>query len=583
MILPETTALLKLAKQPPKEGAPVIRAALLADTASQLLSVVLQGYARHLGFTLELFQGEFDQIETQVFDPGSELHTFRPETVIIYLAAERMRVEFGKRSIAERGSFANSFAKRVRTLHETLAGHGYHVMFFNLADPGDAVFGNYGSKVNWSLSNQIRLCNLELANLAGKAADFHVYDLAALQSTIGRNTLFDPKLYFTSKFAIAPGSLPIVARDVIRMLAARKGSFLKCVILDLDNTLWGGVVGDDGIDRIQIGDLGLGPAFTAFQSWLKQLRDRGIVLAVCSKNDDANAREPFLKHPDMVLRLDDIAVFVANWEDKATNIRRIKSIIDIDYSAMMFLDDNPAERQLVRESFPTLLVPELPEDPVEYVSYLTALNPFETGTYTSEDAQRTSEYQTEAIRQGEREKFVNLGDFLQSLEMRAKVRPFHPFNFPRVAQLTQRSNQFNLRTVRYTEKQIETLAQSSDKVTLAIELKDRFGDNGLISVIILDIKDNAAFIDTWLMSCRVLCRGVEQFALNMVVKKARELGLKQIIGEYLPTPKNGMVKDHYSKLGFTAAPENRWVLETEIFAECPVNIVLDETKEGASI
>jgi FkbH-like protein len=575
--LPEMTTLLKLARKAGADGAPKLRTALLADTSTQLLAMALRGYARHIGFTLDLFEGDFDQVEALVFDPASALHDFKPETVIIYLAAEKMRVKFGTYPVAERAAFASHFAERIRALHKTLSERGCQTLVFNLVDPGDAVFGNYSNKVDWSLPNQIRLCNVELARLAGEAADFHVFDLAALQAELGRGALFDPKLYFTSKFALAPSVLPLVARNVLQMLAARKGSFLKCVILDLDNTLWGGVIGDDGMERIQIGDLGLGPAFTAFQSWLKQLRDRGIVLAVCSKNEDANAREPFLKHPDMVLRLEDIAVFMANWEDKATNIRRIKSIIDIDYGAMMFLDDNPAERQLVRESFPTMQVPELPLDPSEYVSYLTALNPFETASYTAQDAQRTAEYQTEAQRAVEREKFVNLSDYLRSLEMRAVVQPFLPFTFPRVAQLTQRSNQFNLRTVRYTESDIAKLATSANNVTLSFTLKDRFGDNGLISVIILETQGDAFFVDTWLMSCRVLGRGMEQFVLKTIMAKARERGIKQVIGEYLPTSKNKMVEEHYAKLGFTALGENRWKLQTGDFVERECFIKLDES------
>lgn len=581
--IPELTYLLKLARQPGDGAGPATRVVLLADTASQLLAGALRGYARHAGFALELLEGEFDQIEMAVLDPASPLHLFRPDTVIIYLAVEKIAMEFGTRSVAERGALAGEFAKRVRRLHETLSAHGYQTLFFNLADPGDGIFGNYANKVGWSLQHQIRLCNLELSRLAVEAAGFHVYDLAALQAAMGRAALFDPKLYFTSKFALAPGILPWVARDVVKMLAAGKGSFLKCVILDLDNTLWGGVIGDDGLDRIQIGELGLGAAFAAFQSWLKQLRDRGIVLAVCSKNDEANAREPFLKHPDMVLRLEDIAVFMANWDDKAANIRRIKGIIDIDYGAMMFLDDNPAERQLVRESFPAMTVPELPADPSEYVSYLSSLNPFETASYTPQDAQRTGEYQAEARRHTEREKFVDLADFLRSLEMRATVRPFLPFNIPRVAQLTQRSNQFNLRTVRYTEKQIEELAHSPAHLPLAFELQDRFGDSGLISVIILELQAGAFFVDTWLMSCRVLGRGVEQLALNVIAAKARERGIQRIRGEYLPTAKNGMVKDHYAKLGFTPETAGRWVLDTANYIDRPVAIALDAAKEIAKV
>lgn len=223
--LPDITTLLKLARQPRDESSLTMRAALLADTSSQLLAGALRGSARHQGFALDLFEGEFEQIEMAVFDPQSALHAFHPETVIIYLAGERIAGEFGTRSVAERGSFAAEFSKRVRRLHETLSARGYQTLFFNLADPGDGVFGNYASKVGWSLQNQIRLCNLELARLAEEADDFHVYDLAALQSELGRAALFDPKLYFTSKFAVAPGVLPLVARDIVKMLAARKGVF----------------------------------------------------------------------------------------------------------------------------------------------------------------------------------------------------------------------------------------------------------------------------------------------------------------------------------------------------------------------
>ena len=264
--IPEIAALLKLARQPGAEGVPCARAALLADTASQLLAGTLKGYAKHLGFRLELFEGEFDQIEMAVLDPASALHAFRPETVIIHLAAERIAAKFGTLSVAERGGYAEAFGERARRLHQALANRGYQTLFFNLADPGDGVFGNYGNKAAWSLRNQIRLCNVELMRLAMETSDFHVYDLTALQSAMGRAAMFDAKIYFTSKFALTPEILPLVARDLAQMLAARMGIFRKCVILDLDNTLWGGVVADDGLDRIQIGDLGLGPAFTAFQS-----------------------------------------------------------------------------------------------------------------------------------------------------------------------------------------------------------------------------------------------------------------------------------------------------------------------------
>jgi FkbH-like protein len=581
MHLPELSELIKCAKQAPEKPTTSLRVALLADTATQLLAAALKGSMHRAGASIELFPGEFDQIEMQVLDPTSEMHAFAPNVVVIYLAGEKIGASYGQKSVEVRRGFAADFIERAQRLHAALGESKCETVFFNLVDPGDAVFGSYGNKVDWSLQTQIRQCNVELGRYATAHADFHIYDLGGLQAELGRTGLFDPKLYFTSKIAIRPDALPRVGRDLAALLLARKGSFLKCLILDLDNTLWGGVIADDGMERIQIGDLGLGPAFTALQSWLRQMRDRGIVLAVCSKNDDANAREPFLKHPDMVLRLDDIAVFVANWQDKATNIRHIKRIVDVDYGAMAFLDDNPAERALVRESFPALRVPEMPEDPSEYVSYLQSLNLMEAGSYTAGDAKRTIEYQAEVKRHEAKEKFVDPGAFLQSLEMRAKVSPFEPFNFPRIAQLTQRSNQFNLRTARYSEKQVEELALSPLHETLTIELRDRFGDNGLISVVILDRQAESFFIDTWLMSCRVLGRGVEQFVLNTLVEKARASGVTQLVGEYLETAKNGMVREHYPKLGFVPLTPGRWTLEVADFQPFPVSIAAEASVDEA--
>jgi FkbH-like protein len=584
MTLPEVSTLLKLAKQANADSGPSLRAALLADTASQLLSGSLRGMMWHRGQRLELFEAEFEQIEMQVMDPTSALYRHKPETVLIYLSAERIACNYGTLTVAERARFAEDFIDRVQRLHQSLAARRLQSVFFNLADPGDGVFGHYGNKVGWSLRSQLKICNAELARLAQQLTDFAVFDLASVQAAVGRASMFDPKLYFTSKFAIAPAVLPTVARDLCQMLVAGKGTAVKCLIVDLDNTLWGGVIGDDGLDHIQIGELGLGRAFSAFQSWLKQLKDRGIVIAVCSKNADAVAREPFTEHPDMILRLEDIAVFMANWNDKASNIRAIKSIIDVDYSAMMFLDDNPAERQLVRESFPTMRVPDLPDDPSEYVVALQALNPFETGSYTAEDGLRTTDYQSEANRRSERENYVDLNDFLRSLRMKGAVRAFQPFNIPRIAQLTQRSNQFNLRTVRYTEQQLADIAVSDAHMPLAFELKDRFGDSGLIGVVILQKRAADLFIDTWLMSCRVLGRGMEQFIINAIMRAARSGGYRRVIGEYLPTAKNAMVKDHYRSLGFSG-DGGRWIRDVDQFEEFPVEIALEgsETSDALAI
>lgn len=363
-------------------------------------------------------------------------------------------------------------------------------------------------------------------------------------------------------------ALPFVASRTWDIISSIEGKFKKCLILDLDNTVWGGVVGDDGWENIQIGHgLGIGKAYTEFQEWVKKLKNRGIIVCVCSKNDEDKAKEPFEKNPEMVLKLDDISVFIANWENKADNIRTIQRILNIGFDSMVFLDDNPFERNLVRENVPGVLVPELPEDPGNYLEYLYSLNLFETASYSSADKDRTKQYQIEAKRVATAKKYTNEADFLKSLNMVSEVSGFTNFNTPRVAQLSQRSNQFNLRTIRYTEDQITAIENDPKQKGFAFSLKDKFGDNGLIAVVILQEKDaDTLFIDTWFMSCRVLKRGMENFTLNTIVAWAKENGYKQIIGEYLPTHKNGMVAEHYPNLGFETIEKSdtaQWLLNLE--------------------
>jgi FkbH-like protein len=361
--------------------------------------------------------------------------------------------------------------------------------------------------------------------------------------------------------------LPLIAAKTVDVIAAMYGKFKKCLILDLDNTLWGGIIGDDGLENIQIGGLGIGKAFSEFQYWIKKLKNRGIILAVCSKNTEGVAKEPFEKHPDMVLRLDDIAVFVANWENKADNIRTIQSILNIGFDSIVFLDDNPFERNMVRENVPQITVPELPEDPADYLEYLYPLNLFETVSFSDEDATRTTQYQVEAQRAVLQKSFANEDEFLQSLDMLSLVQPFNKFNTPRVAQLSQRSNQFNLRTIRYTEADIEQISSAAGFFTFTFNLVDKFGDNGLIGVIILQKEDDSTlFIDTWFMSCRVLKRGMENFTLNTIANFAKEKGFTNLKGEYIATAKNEITKDHYQKLGFVKK-NNHWQLSLNDFCE----------------
>ncbi|MFN6040113.1 MAG: HAD-IIIC family phosphatase, partial [Bacteroidota bacterium] len=410
---------------------------------------------------------------------------------------------------------------------------------------------------------QLRKLNFRLSDLSTSIKNLHICDFSGIQNNLGKSKIFHPSIYINSDMVVSIDALPYLSKITFDIINALEGKIKKCLILDLDNTLWGGIIGDDGLENIQIGGLGIGKAFTEFQHWLKELKNRGIILAVCSKNNYDIACEPFEKHPDMVLRNEDISVFVANWENKASNIRHIQQILNIGFDSMVFLDDNPFERNMVRENINGITVPELPEDPSDYLEFLYSLNLFETAGISKEDTERTKQYQTEALRSQYQKSFVDEDDFLKNLSMISKVEGFTAFNTPRVAQLSQRSNQFNLRTVRYSESEISTMSNSKATHPFAFHLEDKFGDHGLISLIILKEKeDEILFIETWLMSCRVLKRGMENFVLNTIAEYAVKNGFLFLEGEYIPTAKNEMVKDHYLNLGFEPK-ENFWQLNLE--------------------
>lgn len=533
-------------------GLPSMKVALVGDTATQFLATAIRGIGIERGFRIELFEAEYNQVERQFLDSSSELYQTDANFIIVFQSTHKFGEKHSLLTSGQQESLAEERLNFVASICENPAFANKTIIYLNYPEIEDTVFGSYATKVASSFTYQVRKLNMGLMDLSQQYANLFICDIAGLQNKLGRETMFAPNVYVSTEMVLSIDALPYVASRVMDIICAIKGQFKKCLILDLDNTLWGGVIGDDGLEGIQLGHgLGIGKAFTEFQMWVKKLKQRGIIICVASKNDEDTAKEPFEKHPDMVLKLEDIAVFQANWETKVDNIRTIQRILNIGFDSMVFLDDNPFERNIVRENIPAITVPELPEDPGEYLEYLYSQNLFETASYSQADKDRTKQYQVEAKRVSLQKTFHSEADFLKSLDMISVVRGFNAFNIPRVAQLSQRSNQFNLRTVRYTEADIETLAQDNDVIDLCFTLEDKFGDNGLIAVIIMKKQDKETlFIDTWLMSCRVLKRSMENFTLNTIVEFARQKGFKRIIGEYLPTPKNKMVEQHYPCLGF---------------------------------
>ena len=548
------------------ESFKTLHIAVISDSASQHYSKALCSALVTQHLNAVIWEADYNSVDASIFGERSELYQRHFDYIVIFPSAHKLNKEFTRH--LQKSKFADEKIDHISNLVSLLTERTKsRIIFINFQELNDGIFGNYANKTEDSFLYQIRKLNFELMRLAVQQSNLFIADAQSLCMSRGASEVFDPKLYIHADLIYSLDFLALLAHTTSQIISAIQGNFKKCVIVDLDNTLWGGIIGDDGIENIEIGDLGLGKAYTALQTWLLGLKNRGILLAVCSKNTESVAKEVFEKHPGMTLRLSDIAVFAANWETKVDNIRFIQSLLNIGFDSMVFLDDNPFERGFVKTNIPDITVPELPEDPAEYLFYLQSLNLFETAGVSGEDSKRTQKYQEESGRMKLLKSFANEDEFLNSLNMVATVSPVDNFTRPRVAQLTQRSNQCNLRTVRYTDEDILKMMNNPEFLTLTVSLSDSYGDYGLISAVFLEKKSgNSLFIDTWIMSCRVLKRGVEAFLLNEIVSLATVEGFRFIEGEYLPTAKNGIVKDHYIQLGFDPlAGSGRYRLDVETY------------------
>lgn len=528
------------------------RLAVLGNCATQFLSVAMEGFGKLSGINLSVYDADYNQIDAQLLDPSSGVYSFMPDEILLWLSTEKLYEDYLDEPISFRNSFAEKYMQKIEHYWNLISQNSNaRIIQPNFPEIDDKALGQYSCKVDSSFSFQIRKLNYLLQEALAGNNRAYPSDVLAVQINLGREVFFNAPLYYNAKMPVAMGALPYVAETVIDVVKSMTGKIKKCIILDLDNTLWGGVIGDDGIGGIEIGELGKGHVFSNLQRWFKQLKDYGIILAVCSKNEEDTAKEPFQKHGEMILRLDDISVFVANWNDKASNIKMIQESLNIGMDSIVFLDDSPFERNLVRETFPDIEVPELPEDPALWLSFLQRHNYFDTVSYTGEGSDRTKLYQAEYERRRMQESFGTIDDYLKSLNMVGRADSFQPLMYPRIAQLTQRSNQFNLRTVRYTEDEIQRIAENEHYITRSFTLKDKAGTYGLVSVVIMEkLSDEELFVDTWLMSCRVLKRGMEEYIINHMIRAAAESGFKKILSEYIPTPKNQMVKNIYEEMGF---------------------------------
>ncbi|MFA6829131.1 MAG: HAD-IIIC family phosphatase [Bacilli bacterium] len=541
---------------------PNMSLAVLGDVSTQFLKIALQAIGMDNDIILDVYESQYDVVIQEILDDDSGLYQFNPDNLLLYFSSEKLLDDFYHCPVKERTGFADNWMNSLSSLLNKISVKmkKTNILIYDFIEKDDGIFAGYALKTESSFLYQVRKLNLLLSQEIMKRKNVFIVSLNSLALEKGTENIFSYPLFDASKVSIKPDYLEELAKRTISVLSALRGKIRKGIIVDLDNTLWGGVIGDDGIDGIQIGEHGIGRAFLRLQKYLKEMERRGIVLCVCSKNDIGNAKEPFISHPEMILHLDDFALFVANWEDKATNIRYIQSVLNVSMDSLVFLDDNPFERNLVRTMIPEITVPELPKDPSLYVSYLRNLNLFEVTSISEEDSKRVSQYQAEGKREEAKKSFTSIEDYLKQLKMVSKYSSFKEKNISRISQLSLRSNQFNLRTIRYTESDIKRIINDSNYLTIEFSLNDRFGDSGLISALILKKDENILFIDTWIMSCRVLKRTMESFIINQLVELCREKGITQLVGEYLSTKKNSMVADLYQRMGFIKSEDGLFVL-----------------------
>jgi FkbH-like protein len=565
-----------LARAVPKAALPLgtapVKLALLSNATTDLLLPAIVATAPRHAVWIDAADAPFGSFASEAFDPESATHRRRNDVVV--LALDHRAFDFTPcPGDAERAAaLVDGAVQTVRRLtHAFQAANGAIVVAQTLPAPLTTLFGNLDAQLPGTLEWMIERFNAQLR--AGAAEGAALLDVARLAATVGLDGWHDPVQWNIGKFPFSHDVVPLYADALCRLVMAAKGKAKKCLVLDLDNTLWGGVIGDDGMTGIVLGQGDpVGEAFLAIQRTALALRERGIVLAVSSKNDEAVARQVFREHPDMLLREEHIAVF------QASNLRAIAATLNIDTSALVFLDDNPAERQQIRLELPEVGVPELPPSPEYYPVMLLAAGYFESLGFTDDDRARAAQYQDNAARSAALGAASDMGAYLASLDMVAHVARFDEAGRARIAQLINKTNQFNLTTRRYGEAEVAAFERDPDAFGLQVRLQDRFGDNGMISVVLCRRDGARWLIDTWLMSCRVLNRRLEEQVLNVLHASARAHGIRELVGLYRPTAKNGMVKDHYRKLGFTLASETddgaTWTLDVDGYAPRALPIVL---------
>lgn len=531
--------------------------AVLGGSTTHDITVILELFLLNMGIKASFYECEYAQYWEDVMFDNPELVDFDPDIIYIHTSNRNIRnypqIGMSEQDVealldAEYAHFTQLWEKIESKYHCPVIQNNFEFPFYRLM--GNLEATHEAGKVLF-----INRLNDRFAAYARSHKDFYIQDIQYLSACYGLDKWSDPHYWHMYKYALCMEAIPTLSYNLANIIKSLLGKNKKALTLDLDNTLWGGIVGDDGVENLEIGpETSMGQVYAEFQQYIKSHKDIGVILTVASKNDHENAIAG-LEHPDGVLKPDDFVMIKANWDPKSKNLVDTAAALNLLPESFVFVDDNPAEREIIRTQVKGTAIPEI-GTVEEYIRVIDHAGYFEVTSLSADDAKRNEMYKANAARAQAEASFADYGEYLDSLEMVGEIGPFEPIYMERITQLTNKSNQFNLTTRRYVRTEIEEVAESADYVDVYGKLIDKFGDNGVVSVVIGHKIEDALDIDLWIMSCRVLKRDMEFAMMDEVVHRAKALGLKKLVGHYYPTPKNNMVREFYGTMGFTKVSED---------------------------
>ena len=558
------------------DGGKKIKIALLSSFTINGVKEVLFVKCCKIGILPEIYVADYNQYSQEILDTNSEFSKFEPDLVILFIDT---RVILGEQYLLpyaisgkQREDWVKEKSEEIKSLIDKIKEQSNSkILLHNFEVPLHSPLGIMDNKEKLGFKESIMKLNLNLSENFKEDTQVFVFDYDGFCSGIGKKNIMDYKMYYLGDIKIDLQHIPELCDEYLAYIKPLMSLTKKCIVLDLDNTLWGGIVGEEGLGGIKLGPTPEGRPFLELQKYLLSLFNRGVILAINSKNNPEDVKEVFRKHPDMVLKEEHFASMQINWNDKISNMKAIAEEINIGMNSLVFVDDDKLNREMIREEFPEVLVVELPDDPALYLKTMMEINDFNTLQITEEDRKKGRMYAEQRKRTEHQKTATDITEYLKNLKMVVTIEKASPFNIPRISQMTQKTNQFNMTTRRYLEEDIKKFSENNNFLVASIRVEDKFGDNGITGAAIVEKEEDRWRIDTFLLSCRVIGRRVEETLLAYILEGARKENVNLLIGEFIPTKKNAPAKGFYKNNSFKLANEieEKQIWEYDVPKEYP--------------